>query len=54
MGREGRITSLRVFKNYNSDYELMKRSILLSGECITRKATEEELKRFNNKYIKLD
>lgn len=46
MSKRNKISNVYVFSKYNNDYELMKRSILLSGECITRKATEEELKRF--------
>lgn len=28
------------------DVDLMRRSVLLSGECTTRKATKEELERY--------
>lgn len=30
------------------DLDLMRRSVLLSGECTTRKATKEELERYKN------
>ena len=37
-----------MYPKFNENYNLYKRFILLSGECITRKATQEELDKYKH------
>jgi hypothetical protein len=37
-----------MYPKYSFGYNLYKRYILLSGECTTRKATQEELDKYKN------
>jgi hypothetical protein len=37
-----------LYPKYNQDYNLYKRFILMTGECKTRQATQEELDRYKH------
>lgn len=43
------VYNANLYPNYNYNYSLYRKSVLLSGECKIRQATQEELDKYSNK-----